>query len=210
MGHHEDTAMEDPFFKYGTCHTEFATGLQARDNYYLATGHYPPFYECDRCSEVFLDSQAKWSYMLEHNHCAYEYKRYGETYLDEEDHRIWTETSEDGPIWAFLLRLTSNLNTAKRISKKSIKLFTPKELEGQGNELIHISHRIWNETPEEGPLWAFLLGLASNLNTAKRNSISHRIWTKTLEDGSIWAFLLGLTSSLNTAKRISKKSTSRR
>ncbi|RKU43186.1 hypothetical protein DL546_005056 [Coniochaeta pulveracea] len=86
MGHHEDTAMEDPFFKCGTCHAEFAAGLQARDNHCLATGHYPPFYECDRCSEVFLDGEAKWSHMLEHNHFAYECERCGETYPDEEEY----------------------------------------------------------------------------------------------------------------------------
>jgi hypothetical protein len=38
------------------------------------------------------------------------------------------------------------------------------------NELIHISYRVWAETPEEGPIWDFFIGLASNLNTAKRIS----------------------------------------
>ncbi|RKU47163.1 hypothetical protein DL546_007029 [Coniochaeta pulveracea] len=57
-------------------------------------------------------------------------------------HRIWTETPEDGPIWAFFIGLASNLNTAKRISKKSIKLFTPAVLLASYQNLVTSQWRV--------------------------------------------------------------------
>lgn len=56
--------------------------------------------------------------------------------------RIWTETPEDGEIWNFFISLTSNLNTAKRISKKSVKQFTSAALMSSYRNLVENQWRV--------------------------------------------------------------------